>query len=314
MSRGTRLITLLLFFCLFTGCGGADTVSTPQTESKPQTEYISSVPQEYFRTSQAGGQVITETYRSRDYTTSSDETITKTAYVYLPHGYDSTKRYNIFYLMHGWTMTAGSFFGDSDLTKMLDNLIARGDIEPLIVVCATFDAENRPQSFSRSTEELSVFHNDLRENLIPYIEGKYSTYNSREHRAFGGFSLGAVTTWYQFIYCLDLVKYFLPMSGDCWIMGTYGGRYYPEETTQYLEGVVRNGGWREEDFYIWEGIGTSDPIFTQTDNQIQAMMKTATFTPANLHYGILQDGRHDLIACETYMFHALRVFFGKGQE
>lgn len=158
---------------------------------------------------------------------------------------------------------------------------------------------------------------------MPYIESKYSTYaentteealrNSREHRAFGGFSLGAVTTWHQFIYNLDYVKYFLPMSGGCWIMGTYGGRYHPQETTEYLEGVVNNGGWGERDFYIYEGIGTNDPIVTQTDNQIQAMMKTQTFTPSNLHYAILQDGRHDLIACEAYMFHGLPEFFG-GKE
>ena len=322
MSRGKVYITLLLFVSLFIGCGGSGTTNsqtTQQTESvnTQQTEYISSVPAEYFRTPANRGQVIQETYRSKDYTTSSDEAITKAAYVYIPYGYNSSERYNIFYLMHGWTMTAGDFFSDSDLVKMLDNLIARGMIEPLIVVCATFDAENKSQSFTRSTQELLAFHNDLRENLIPYIEGKYSTYNSREHRAFGGFSLGAVTTWHQFIYCLDLVKYFLPMSGDCWIMGTYGGRYYPEETARYLENVVHSGNWSSRDFYIWEGIGTSDPvaqhaagIFTQTDNQIQAMMKTQKFTPENLHYGILQDGRHDPIACET-MYHALRVFFGK---
>ena len=316
MSRGKVYITLLLFVSLFTGCGGAGSttsMTTQQTESvnTQQTEYISSVPEEFFRTSANRGRVIQETYRSKDYTASSDEAITKTAYVYLPYGYSPSEKYNICYLMHGWTMNAGSFFTDSSLVNMLDNLIARGMIEPLIVVCATFDAENRSQSFSRSQQELLVFHNDLRENLIPYIEGKYSTYNSREHRAFGGFSLGAVTTWHQFIYCLDLIKYFLPMSGDCWIMGTYGGRYYPEETTGYLENVVHNGNWQANDFCIWEGIGTNDPIFTQTDNQIQAMMKTQTFTPENLHYGILQDGRHDLTACETYMYHALQVFFGK---
>ncbi len=319
MSRGKAYIVLLLFLFLFTGCGGAGTTNSQTTQqtdtvNTQQTEYITAVPAEYFRTSAQRGQVIAETYRSKDYTTSSDQAITKTAYVYLPYGYNPSERYNIFYLMHGWTMTAGDFFSDSSLAAMLDNLIARGMIEPLIVVCATFDAENKSQTFTRSTEELLVFHNDLRENLIPYIEGKYSTYNSREHRAFGGFSLGAVTTWHQFIYCLDLVKYFLPMSGDCWIMGTYGGRYYPAETTSYLENVVRNGNWQERDFYIWEGIGTADPIFTQTDNQIQAMMKTQTFTPANLHYGILQDGRHDLIACETYMYHALQVFFGGTQQ
>lgn len=265
MSRGKVYISLLLFLSLFTGCGGAGSTTSMTTQ---QTEYISSVPEEFFRTSANRGRVIQEIYRSKDYTTSS-------------------------------------------LVNILDNLIARGMIEPLIVVCATFDAENRSQSFSRSQQELLVFHNDLRENLIPYIEGKYSTYNSREHRAFGGFSLGAVTTWHQFIYCLDLIKYFLPMSGDCWIIGTYGGRYYSEETTSYLENVVHNGNWQANDFYIWEGIGTNDPIFTQTDNQIQAMMKTQTFTPENLHYGILQDGQHDLTACETYMYHALQIFFGK---
>ena len=157
--------------------------------------------------------------------------------------------------------------------------------------------------------------------MLPYIESKYRTFaenttpeglrNSRPHRAFGGFSLGAVTTWHQFIYNLDLVKFFLPMSGDCWIIGTYGGRYYPDETTEYLEGVVRGENWRGDDFYIYEGIGTDDPIFTQTDNQIQAMMKTQTFTPSNLHYAIIDGGRHDLIACETYIYHALRIFFGR---
>lgn len=39
------------------------------------------------------------------------------------------------------------------------------------------------------------------------------------------------------------------------------------------------------------------------------MMKTQTFTPSNLHYAIIDGGRHDLIACETYMYHALRIFF-----
>lgn len=160
------------------------------------------------------------------------------------------------------------------------------------MVSATFDAENQSQSFSRSVEELSVFHNDLREHLMPYIESHYHTYAedvtpeafqaSRSHRAFGGFSLGAVTTWYQFIYNLDYIQYFLPMSGDCWIMGTYGGLYYPEETADYLEQVVRDSGLAENGFRIYQGIGTDDPIWDQTDSQIQEMFTRSTFTPENL--------------------------------
>lgn len=204
---------------------------------------------------------------------------------------------------------------------MLDHMIENGDIPPLIVVCATFDAQNQSQSFSRSVEELSVFHNDLRENLIPYVESRYHTYAedvtpeafqaSRAHRAFGGFSLGAVTTWYQFIYNLDYIQYFLPMSGDCWIMGTYGGRYYPVETVDYLENMLAEGGYGENDFRIYQGIGTDDPIWDQTDSQIQEMFTRSTFTPENLHYAIIQGGRHDIDACERYIYYALQDFFGE---
>ena len=254
-----------------------ENIETEQSDSmagnaeQEQTEYIGAVPEEYFSAADHAGQVIEVTYDSRDYTDDSQPAIQKTAYVYLPYGYDEADqdtRYDILYLMHGWTMTAGDFFNESGsgIVPMLDHMIENGEIPPLIVVCATFDAQNHSQSFSRSVEELSVFHNDLRENLMPYIESHYHTYAedvtpqafqaSRAHRAFGGFSLGAVTTWYHFIYNLDYIQYFLPMSGDCWIMGTYGGRYYPVETVDYLENMLAEGGYGESDFRIYQGIGT----------------------------------------------------------
>ena len=71
---------------------------------------------------------------------------------------------------------------------------------------------------------------------------------------------------------------------------------------------MSNGNWGEEDFFIYQGIGTADPIWEQTNNQIQAMQKSYTFTPKNLHYAIIQDGRHDTDACEGYLYHALQTF------
>ncbi len=295
-------------------------VGSQSTAAGEQTEYIGSVPEGYFEESQRPGRIEEVVYESRDYTSETEEVIEKPAYVYLPYGYqetDTETRYDILYLMHGWTMTAGDFFGDpqSGIVNMLDHMIENGDIPPVIVVCATFDAENQSQGFSRSVEELSVFHRDLRENLIPYIESRYHTYAegtseealqaSREHRAFGGFSLGAVTTWYQFVYNLDYIKYFIPMSGDCWVMGTYGGLYHPVETVDYLEDVVTEGGWEEDDFRIYQGIGTSDPIWDQTDNQIQEMLTRDLFTAENLHYAIIEGGRHDIDACNGYNAFAL---------
>ena len=149
--------------------------------SQEQTEYISAVPEEYFSPSDHPGQVVEVTYDSRDYTDASEPAIQKTTYVYLPYGYDETDqetRYDVLYLMHGWTMTAGDFFdqAQSGIASMLDHMVENGDIPPAIVVCATFDAQNQSQGFSRSVEELSVFHRDLRENLIPFVESRYHTY------------------------------------------------------------------------------------------------------------------------------------------
>lgn len=302
-------------------------VQTPQAQTPPaaQTEYIRAVPEAYFAPAAQAGQVVEISYGSRDYTDASEPAIQKTAYVYLPYGYDEADletRYDVLYLMHGWTMTAGDFLdtAQSGIRPVLDHRIENGDIPPLIVVCATFDAQNQAQSFSRSVEELSVFHRDLRENLIPFVESRYHTYAqdvteaglraSRAHRAFGGFSLGAVTTWYQFLYNLDCIRYFVPMSGDCWIVGTYGGLNHPVETVDRLEQAVSDGGWSRNDFSISQGIGTQDPIWDQTDSQIQEMLGRDLFDAEPLHYAILEGGRHDLDACARYLYHALQRFFG----
>ena len=149
MGRGIFIIMFLAVISM-TGCGGAGTVNNNVTEniasSTEQTEYINPVPSQYFRDASNKGSVVIENYKSYDYTLDNPEEITKTAYVYLPYGYDpddSSKRYDVFYLVHGWTMTAGDFFNDSGLVSMFDNMIQNGDIPPVIVVCATFDAENK---------------------------------------------------------------------------------------------------------------------------------------------------------------------------
>ena len=200
-------------------------------------------------------------YATRDYTQASRPAITKKAYVYLPYGYnakDSTVRYDTLFYMHGWTGVAGELFtvGKGFIKNMFDVMIEKGDIQPLIIVAATFDNENASPDFTRSVGELSVFHNDFRDALLPFIDSQFNTNASRNSRAFSGFSLGAVTTWYEFCYNNDLIKYFLPLSGDCWIMGTYGGRYRPKETTDYLEQIVREKRYTASDYEIYAAVAT----------------------------------------------------------
>lgn len=317
MTRWKGLLITLLAMMIW---------NTAAEAENTMTEYTAAIPAGYFTPAAQRGTLEKIEYQTKDYTRNDGKTIIKPAYVYLPYGYDpndAETRYDILYLMHGWTMTAEDFAQDAMCT-LFDNMISHGDIPPMIIVSATFDAENASQSFGRSVNEIAVFHEDFRKDLVPAVEGRYHTWAadtteealkaSRTHRAFGGFSLGAVTTWYEFVYDLDIVGSFLPMSGDCWILQTYGGLYQPVETVDYLERVIDEGGWRETDFMIYEGIGTSDGIWDQTDSQIQEMFTRPTFTANNLRYGIKRNGRHDLNACAEYIYNALPLFFSREEN
>ena len=274
------------------------------------------IPKAYFSTAAKQGTVHLIEYASHDYTQAARPAITKKAYVYLPYGYsagDTKVRYNTLFYMHGWTGIAGELFtvGGGFIKNMLDAMIERGDMKPLIVVAATFDNGNESQDFARSVEELSVFHNDFRDALLPFIDSHFNTNASRNSRAFSGFSLGAVTTWYEFCYNNDLIKYFLPLSGDCWIMGTYGGRYRPKETADRLEQIIREKRYTASDYEIYAAVGTRDPIWDQVNNQLTEMLTRSTFSGRNIRYAVKQGGRHDYDAIAEYLYNALPLYFGR---
>lgn len=278
------------------------------------------VPAEYLEPSAHPGTVIRIDYPATDYTRQLP--VTKPAYVYLPYGYDEAREegYDVIYLMHGWMMRAQDLLNeDHGIRQVFDHLIECGDTRPFIAVCLTFDAENEPQTYERSVEELAIFQEELREDAIPYLESILNTYAeetsvkglraSRNHRAFGGFSLGAVTTWHQFLFNLDLIHSFLPMSGDCWIRGINGGLVKPKETVYSLERVIRDGWYGPGDYFIYTGVGTIDPMYEQVNTQVQEMRRVQEFSADNFVYGIKENGYHDLTAVREYLYNALPLLF-----
>ena len=150
--------------------------------------------------------------------------VKKTAYVYLPYGYSEEKEYNILYLMHGTGDDEKYWLKTNPYNKtMLDNMIADGDIEPLIVVTPTFYVED---DCADDLDQLTYsFAKELRNDLMPEIESSYSTYaksaddkgfsKSRDHRAFAGLSRGAVTMYHS-VLCqsLDYFSWFGAFSGS----------------------------------------------------------------------------------------------------
>jgi len=280
------------------------------------------VPQEYTVPASHQGTVITIDYPSRDYLT--NEEITKPAYVYLPYGYDESVQYDVLYLMHGWMMRAQDYLQEPyGIKQLFDHMIADGRTRPFIAVCLTFDRDNEPQSYERSVEELAMFQYELREYAMPYLEEKLSTYAentsikglraSRDHRAFGGFSMGAVTTWHQFLFNLDLIRSFIPMSCDSWIRGSNGGLQKPELTVHSLVTAVHNQRYHLEDYFIYACAGKGDPMFKNIDTQVQEMKRRQEFCAENMIYAIKEDGLHDMNTVREYFCNALPHIFSKNE-
>lgn len=356
MCKKMRCLFILTAFMLLSGCGNQEVIADPSVEPAssmavqpesaeepqsmsqeeepddpernrmdiPQTGMTRPVPQGYFSEAEQQGTVVRIDYNSFDYVRDRSP-VSKTAYVYLPYGYDendSETRYNIIYLMHGWGGQEGEFFtiGNGSIKNMLDHLIENEEIPPVIAVSPTFYNENSDRSFGGSDAELRQFHQEFVNDLMPAVEGKFHTYAesatqegltaSRDHRAFAGFSLGSVTTWMEFCYDYDYIRYFLPMSGACWYFGGYGD-YYPEETCDFFEELIEENDLNERGYFIYAATGTNDTVRNQVEIQMQEMLeRNDFFTPDHVVYYQKEGGRHDFEAVQEYMYNALPLFFG----
>ena len=116
-----------------------------------------------------------ETYESMTYEQRTQQ-LTKRAIVYLPVDYDAEQQYNVFHLMHGgWgdeTSTLGTPDNLSDFKNVLDNAIAGGEIEPLIIVCPTYNNTSPDDNgnFSLALTLNQNYHHELLNDLLPAVE------------------------------------------------------------------------------------------------------------------------------------------------
>ena len=113
--------------------------------------------------------------------------------VYLPAGYDANRAepYKVVYLAHGIFGDETDFMIPINVPNILDNMIARGEIEPTVVVTMGNHFTGTTVSFfSYNTTNAA---NNLVQTILPFIEENFNVSNKPEGRAFGGFSYGGST-------------------------------------------------------------------------------------------------------------------------
>ena len=144
-------------------------------------------------------------------------------------------------------------------------------MQPMIIVCPTCNNTSGEDSgnCSIALQLTDRYHNELVNDLMPAVESRYSTWAeattpeglraSRDHRGFGGFSMGSVTTWHTFQDCLDYFRYFMPMSGN---MGGGGGAGIRPDAGgllhlhRYRHGGLRGRGVHHADWPTTSGTST----------------------------------------------------------
>lgn len=289
-------------------------------------ENTKDVPSKYYNSAKKQGKIDEIQYKAIDRAGNGEE-ITKKALIYTPYGYnekDDTKKYNIIYMLHGWTGTAETFFQYDDsnaLKNVLDNMIENGDIDPVIVVTPTFDRNNKSTSLDDSIAEMKLFHKELTNELMPAVESKYNTYaentdkigfkNSRNHRAFGGFSLGAAATWNVFLNDMDYFKYYMPLSGGCWVIEDQATDIEVlKKTADYIENYIKNSGYKNDDYFVYTAVGSKDVAFDMTNNLVSAIStKKNIFNDSNFKYNIQKGAIHWWEAVPEDIYNALPNFF-----
>ncbi|MBQ8955188.1 MAG: hypothetical protein IJ048_13865 [Clostridia bacterium] len=257
-----------------------------------------------------------------DYVTTDGHAYEKYALAYLPYGYDGQSGpLDVFYLIHGGGGNQESFF-TPEFIAMLDHMIAEGRLAPLIVVSPTYYKPGETNKTpGASGDAVAVFARELKEDIIPAVERRWRTHAasldaagiraSRNHRGIGGFSMGSVTTWYAFLDALDAFRWFMPLSGDCWLYGRLGGSSHAAETAKALADAVARQGFAPNDFRIHAITGTKDIACPNETAQIEAMRDFPQVFRfgENIDYDLFEGGEHNYADIQRYIYNALPGFF-----
>jgi enterochelin esterase family protein len=109
---------------------------------------------------------------------------TRTVWVYTPPGYASTTRYSSVYFHDG-----GDYLRFGNATAIFDNLLADGAIPPCIAVFVEPSVEHgRTVDYDLNLQYARL----ISDELVPFIDSRYSTHREPNRRAVVGASFGGL--------------------------------------------------------------------------------------------------------------------------
>lgn len=171
------------------------------------------------------------------------------AIIYTPPTYDkdTDRKYPVFYLISGTTDTEEVYFKVGKMNLILDNLIARGKAQEMIIVLPYGNPSRYTAGGILDFSKGDIFSEDLLNDLMPYVESNYRTLNDKDSRAIGGFSRGGNQGLSFGLRNLDKFSYFCS---------------YSSFTSMDIPGVYDKAKKTNKNINLfWLGCGTDDFLY-----------------------------------------------------
>ena len=222
--------------------------------------------------------------------------------IYTPPGYDpaSDKKYPVLYLIHGMTDTYETWFKVGKVNNILDNLIAAGKAEPMIVVMPY--ANPYPEMIRRglakayNSLDTKLTTEEFTESVVPFIEANYNVRTDADSRAIAGFSLGGRQTLACGLGNPDMFHYVCAFAPA--IFG-------PEISGNFENGTYAKADKLNESLkLLWLSCGTSDFLY-QSSLQLDKNLKDRGIKYTTMYPG----GGHTWMNCRDYITEVFQLLF-----
>ena len=224
-------------------------------------------------------------------------------WVYTPAGYNPSKKYDVLITLHGDGGTGEDWLVKSKANgvtgqQILDNAIAHGDCNPMIVVSPTITT-NVSGNYQAAANQINGV---LRNGVLPTLISKYSTYAStmdevkeqRMHFGIIGLSAGSIVAETGAMRdCLDLLAYF----GSCSCGGIDNN------------GVSRSLTNGPEVGFFYSACGDADLYVSRQKGNYAAYLATGKIVDKENGYQQWLVGGHNWSVWYTFFYNCLITFF-----
>jgi enterochelin esterase family protein len=218
--------------------------------------------------------------------------------VYTPPGYrEGTNRYPVFYLVSGTTDTEETWFRAGRANFVLDNLIARKQAVPMVVVMpyGNMMTGTPDPSTIQAADMYKRFNDELVGSIMPFVEAGYRTIPDREKRAIAGFSRGGGQSLFTGFNNLDKFA---------WI-GSYSAYLTPEVFDKYFGQLGANPEATNRRLrLLWMGVGSDDFLYKQAV-AFDELLKTKKID----HKSLVTGGGHTWMNARHYLVETLQLYF-----